>query len=127
MSEGFQQVDRKLETGTALFSVFNNGLQMFRQQALADASLTSSSHAVGRILNRARADHLRFPHRKILDALLARFDYTSHSFQEANFSALVKEAHIGKNAAKEYLEFLEQKGYILRRSDGYRLFFKIRQ
>jgi len=70
---------------------------------------------------------LRYPHLKILDFLDGEFDSTKNEFKEVHFSKLVKESRVGKNMAKSYLSLLEQKGYIQKRSDGYRIFFKLRR
>ncbi len=68
---------------------------------------------------------LQYPHRKILDFLTGEYDPANKRFKESHFSRLVKEARLGKNMAKEYLGLLERKGYIERRTDGYRKYFKI--
>ena len=69
---------------------------------------------------------LRFPHRKLLDFLVGEYDYNKDQFEEVNFSRLVKECKVGKNKAQGYLSVLEQKGFVVRRDDGYRIFFRIR-
>ena len=73
-----------------------------------------------------RADsELRYPHRKLLDVLLLEFDATEGAFQGIHFSRLVKSARVGKNMAKRYLTLLEARGYVQKRSDGYRVFYAI--
>ena len=80
-----------------------------------------------RVHNKIRNDkELGYPHRKILDYLLSQYDFDTNNFKEIHFSKLVKESHIGKNMATSYLTLLVQKGYIRKRGDGYRLFYKIR-
>lgn len=77
---------------------------------------------------RIRADKtLRFPHRKILDFLLGEYDSAKDEFNEIHFSRLVKASRVGKNMAKGYLAVLESKGYIDRRTDGYRVFYALRR
>lgn len=67
-----------------------------------------------------------YPHRKILDYLLGRYDERRGCFLEVTFSALVNGARVGKNRANGYLQVLVQKGLVAIRSDGYRKFVKIR-
>ena len=47
-------------------------------------------------------------------------------FTEIHFSRLVREARIGENMAKSYLDLLLRKGYIEIRDDGYRKFYRIK-
>ena len=68
---------------------------------------------------------LRHPHKKILEFLIEQYDYEKGVFREVNFSKIVKECKVGKNAAKGYLEFLVERGYINYRTDGYRKFYMI--
>ena len=77
---------------------------------------------------RIRADKvLGYPHRKILDVLLGEYDPGKEAFRPICFSKLVQAARVGKNMAKGYLTLLEARGYIDRRSDGYRVFYALRQ
>jgi len=69
---------------------------------------------------------LRYPHRKILDFLIEQYDYQKGKFREIHFSRIVKECRLGKNKAKEYLDYLAEKGLIDSRSDGYRKFYGVR-
>ena len=68
---------------------------------------------------------LRFPHRKILDFLSKQYDFEKREFREVNLSTIVRECKLGKNIAGEYLKDLEGKGLVKRRSDGYRVWFRI--
>ena len=122
--DGLKRMQEQLDKAQPFFRFFDAGLSAYRNEIVK----SNSNQLVAQLSERIRNDReLRFPHRKLLDFLLGQFDYSKQQFKEIHFSQLVKEARVGKNAAKAYLEFLEQKGYILRRSDGYRLFCKIRQ
>lgn len=68
---------------------------------------------------------LRYPHRKILDFLIEQYDYEKGVFKEVHFSKIVRECRLGKNMAKNYLEFLVEKGYLGRRDDGYRVWYSV--
>jgi len=68
---------------------------------------------------------LRFPHRKILEFLAGQYDYEKKQFKEVMFSTLVKECKLGKNKAGDYLEDLENQGLVKKRSDGYRVWYRI--
>jgi hypothetical protein len=121
LAEGFRNVEAKLSTG--IFEIVNDGLKTHRLNLLKDNNITKRIQWLEKI----RTDKdLRFPHKKILDFLLDQFDFTKNEFKGIQFSKLVKEAHVGKNMANNYLSLLEQKGYIEKRNDGYRTFFKIR-
>jgi len=50
---------------------------------------------------------------------------TTGIFREAHFSKIVKECRLGKNKAREYLDFLVERGYINRRPDGYRVWYGV--
>jgi len=68
---------------------------------------------------------LRFPHRKILEFLLGQYDFEKKEWREVNFSRIVREARIGKNKAKSYLTLLETKGYVEKREDGYKKWWRV--
>lgn len=67
----------------------------------------------------------RFPHRKILEYLAQQYDYGEKAYVEVNMSRIVKECRLGKNRAKEYLDCLESKGLLVKREDGYRVWYRI--
>lgn len=69
---------------------------------------------------------LRYPHNKIIDFLSNQFNYEKQSFNEIHFSKIVKECRIGKNMAKGYLDYLVEVGYLEKRDDGYRVWYKIK-
>jgi hypothetical protein len=77
------------------------------------------------LLTVANDRSLRFPQRKIIECLLLNYDYDSGLFRELHFNSVVKQAHVGKNAARDHLKHLEQSGYVHCRFDGYRKFFRI--
>ena len=54
-------------------------------------------------------------HRKILDHLSQQYDLDSKSFKEVNYNKIIKECRIGNNKAKEYLNYLTEKGLIKRK------------
>jgi hypothetical protein len=120
LAKGFRQVEESLAGGRDVFHVFSQGLKCYREELLR-----GSEHTI--ILERIRADReLRFPHRKVLDCLLGQYDFSERAFKEMHFSKLVKEARLGKNMAKSYISFLEERGYLQTRDDGYRKFIRIR-
>jgi hypothetical protein len=99
-------------------------------RGLQSSGLSASTHdkMLSQWSARIRADtSLGFPHRKVLDFLLEQHDPATGQFKDVHFSALVRAARIGKNMAKDYLALLEAKGYIRRRSDGYRVFYALRR
>jgi len=127
LTVGFNLVEEELAARQDVFEFFSEGLKAYKQSLFSDAGISESKKVLGRWLENIRVDQdLRFPHRKILDFLLGQYDFTTNEFKEAHFSRIVKEARVGKNMANGYLTFLEQKGYIQKREDGYRKFYKIR-
>ena len=121
IAAGFRCLDEKLSKG--FFQIFNEGLKAHKEDLLKEGSITIRIQWLERIRN---DKDLRFPHRKILDFLLDQFDFSKNEFKRIQFSKLVKGARVGKNMASNYLSLLEQKGYVEKRSDGYRTFFNIR-
>ena len=69
---------------------------------------------------------LRFPHRKIVEALLRQYDPSTGGFRALPFSRLVREARVSKSRAKSYLSALQHREYIERWRDGYRTWLRIR-
>ena len=67
--------------------------------------------------------HLRYPHEKILKVLISKYD--GHVFGFMNFNFLVKAAKLGKNKASEYLNTLEELGYIITRRVGKKHLYKV--
>ena len=125
--ESLKRIEEKLNVGQESFLLVRNGLKAYKERVQKDLQMSLKDSAMSRWYETVRHDsELRFPHRKIIDVLLAQYDYNNGQFMDVHFSKLVKEARIGKNKAKSYLDLLEQKGYIEKWEDGYRKFFRIR-
>lgn len=108
----------------ALF--FSDVLHAYRKRHQEHLIADQRSMLLARVNERLRSDKdLKHPHRKIVECLLDQFDVQQGIFQEVQFSNLVKKSRIGKSAAKGYLQFLEGKSYVEKRSDGYRLYFRL--
>lgn len=103
--------------------IFNHGIFGYKERILNEVK----DSPIERLYRKIRNDvSLRFPHRKILEYLFSLYDYDTNSFKEIHFSKIVKECRLGKNKAKEYLEYLIQKRLVSYRTDGYRKFYWIR-
>lgn len=121
--DNLQILESRLAAAEPAMRLFDDGLNAYRTRLLHENRL-------GRIrqelLARISVDgELGFPHRKILDFLVGEYDYSRDEFKEVNFSRLVRECRIAKNRAQGYLSLLEHKGFVVRRDDGYRMFFRI--
>ena len=126
LREGFMRIETKLSAAEETFSFFGDALAAHRRRKLSHSLREGQRSKLDRLHALFREDkELRHPHRKILDALISLYDYSTGAFPETHFSKLVRMAGVGKGAAKAYLRLLEEKGYVERRSDGYRLCFKI--
>ncbi|MFQ5787153.1 MAG: hypothetical protein ACE5H1_04155 [Thermodesulfobacteriota bacterium] len=120
------RIETLLALGSEPFAFYADALEAYRKRVLKGQSEESQRHVIDKLRERFALDkELRFPHRKILDSLLSHYDFKKGAFQEIHFSALVEKARIGKSVANRYLSFLESRGYIQRRTDGYRVYFKI--
>lgn len=109
-----------------VLGVLAEGLAAYRQRLLREHSVAEAAVAERRLLGRvARDEALRFPHRRLLEALLAQYDAVSGSYGELPFSRLVRVAKVGKSRARGYLSLLERREYVVRRRDGYRTWFRI--
>ncbi|MDA2934366.1 hypothetical protein MYX82_08480 [Acidobacteria bacterium AH-259-D05] len=109
------------------FQFFNNALKAYKDSCLKETQISKRQILVNQYIKKCQLDKdLSYPHTKILNALLDQYNFSEHRFKEIHFSRLVREARLGKNKAKGYLSLLEQKGYIEKRNDGYRKFFKVR-
>ena len=123
VKERLQRIENQLAAGQSVFQLSNEGLTSYRKRLMKE---DNTAKLVASVSERVRVDkELHYPHRKILAFLIGRYDPTQRQFGEVHFSGLVKRARIGKNMAKEYLGLLERKGYIERRTDGYRKYFRI--
>lgn len=126
LSQGLNEVKETLNLGRDSFQFFTDGLNGYRERRIKEVEASKTQVLVGSYLEKFRKDkELSFSHRKILKFLVEQYDFQKKVFKEVHFSKLVKEAHVGKNVAKGFLELLEAKGYIQRRHDGYKTFFKI--
>lgn len=127
LREGLERIEAQLTLGHETNSFFSDALNAYKKRALQQQEDAQKQVALASLEAKFRLDkELRYPHRKILDVLLSKFDYQTGIFQEIHFSKLAREARVGKSIAKKYCAFLEAKGYIQKRSDGYRIFFKIK-
>lgn len=125
LARGLKEVSEKLDLGREPLRFFDDALKLYRDKFVDEVK--PFSEAMQGWFEKIRNDEeLGFPHRKILEFLLGQYDFQNRAFQEAHFSRLVKEARVGKNMAKKYLAELEEKGYVEKRNDGYRIFFKIK-
>ncbi len=115
------QLEDRLKSGEELFQLVQDGLKAHKKR-------TTESQQVTQLHERIRHDKdLRFPHRKIAEFLTNQYDYHHKHFKEVHFNKLVAQTKIGKNKAGEYLDVLSKKGYIQKRTDGYRNFYKMHQ
>ena len=126
LTQRLEQIEEQLNFGKETFQFFADGLKANRDRYLK-AFETSNNHLNDWYTKIRNDKALRFPHRKILEFLLSQYDFQERIFKEVHFSKLVREASVGKNMAKTYLSFLEQTGYVEKRDDGYRVFFKIHE
>lgn len=122
-----QRLDRfeaLLNRNSEVISLIHDALRLYRQRHIDDQLKLRS--APQRLLQTFATDpDISYPQRKILEFLLRQFDHAHQRFQEVHSSKLVREARLGRGRAKEYLSTLEHKGYIQKRSDGYRVFYRI--
>jgi len=128
LTDSIRRIEEKLSSSEDVFRFFANGLKSYKDKDLQVGKESASKLLINSTAERARNDkELRYPHLKILDCLLRHHDHFKNEFKEVHFSKLVKESRVAKGMAKEYLTLLDQKRYITRRDDGYRVFFKIRK
>ena len=114
-------------SAVTVLEVLNSGFELFRQRVQREAWQQHGKRFVDMWLSRVIDDHeLRWPHRKILEFLCRQYDWQSNSFAEVHFSSLVRNARISKSRASGFLLHLERKQLIVRRTDGYRVYFRLR-
>ncbi|VTR66899.1 hypothetical protein DESC_530013 [Desulfosarcina cetonica] len=103
-----------------------HGLDGFRERVIKESRMQDvggfREHLSEIMLN---DKELRHPHIKILNYLADQCDMHTGKFKEVHFSKIVEEARVGKNKAKGYLDLLD-KGLVECRSDGYRVYFRIK-
>ena len=118
---------RSLEMLNAQEQLTKFGLDGFRERIINEHRKRDAvgfrEHLSEIILN---DKELRHPHIKILNYLADQYDYSEGRFKEVHFSKIVSECRVGKNKAKGYLDLLVAKGLIESRSDGYRVFYRIK-
>ena len=104
-----------------------HGLEGYKARLMQDERCKDLSGFRESLFERVRNDReLRHPHTKILNHLAGQYDFNRNLFAEVHFSRIVKECRIGKNMAKEYLDLLVGKGLVESRTDGYRVYYKVR-
>ena len=102
------------------------GIEGYKKKILENYKTENSQNPENQTTIKIRNDpSIRFPHRKIIEYLQQQYDHDKQEFKESNFSTIVKKCRIGKNKAGEYLKLLQEKGYITKREDGYRKWYKI--
>ena len=126
LNEKLDRIAGLLEPADETFAFFRDGLFDYKERQFKHLKVSQAPLATWFTLIQQDND-LRWPHRKLLDVLLRNYDYQSGQFIEVQFSGLVREARVGKNAAKSYLSFLMEKRYIIMRHDGYRKFYRMTQ
>lgn len=119
-------IEDKLEHAPAVLGFLNGVLTNYEQQFMGVRlqGIREREQWLRRIYD---DQGLRHPHQKILNFLANQYDYQVQQFRPVHFSKLVREAHIGKNVAREYLTYLEEKGYVVRRSNGNRVYYGLVQ
>ena len=134
MADRLASIDNRLTQGLELLQslvsasaglhLVNDALNAYKDQCFkeADAQKTIQDTWIRKI---SADNELTFPHRKILEFLLNQYDYQTQQFKEVHYSKLVRDARLGKNKAKAYLDFLTAKNYIEKRNDGYRVLYKL--
>ena len=106
---------------------FSRGIEGVRKQAIEETQAPGKMF-YSSLANRINQDPvLGLPHWKILQYLSRQFDTSKCQPTEVHFSKIVRECRLGKNKAGEYLKTLADKGFINRRSDGYRVWYSMRK
>jgi len=127
IQENAELLKKSIRKGEEGHFFINHGIEGYKEKILNELKVSEKSNIKEKLLSTFCNDTtLRYPHRKILDFLIEQYDYQKGKFREIHFSRIVKECRLGKNKAKEYLEFLLKKGLIEYRTDGYRKFYKIK-
>lgn len=117
-----------LEILNAQDQIARYGLEGYKAKVIQDEKNKDVSSLKESLFERVRNDkELRHPHIKILNFLADQYDLQKNQFIDANFSKIVKECRIGKNKAKEYLDLLIEKALIETRTDGYRVYYRVKQ
>jgi len=126
LSQRLSAIEKELNLSHDAFLIIKDGLQSYKERCLKDLQSSTTAASLNRLYEKIRNDKdLRFPHRKILEFLLGQYDFEKKEWREVNFSRIVREARIGKNKAKSYLTLLETKGYVEKREDGYKKWWRV--
>lgn len=127
LSQELKRIDDKLSQGQDYFTIINHGLNGYRKNVEKELSQTNAVRQTRKILLQISEDNeIRHPHKKIIEFLLKQYDHEKQQYKEIPFNKLVRNCHVGKNMANNYLSLLIRKGYIERRSDNYRIYYKIK-
>lgn len=128
INERLIRVERIIRRNEEGMQFLSDVLQCYKKRLCHKERRERQEATRSRISQKIRGDsELSYPHRKIIDALVERYDYQSNTFQKTHFTELVKAARIGRSRARTYLNLLLQKGYIVEQSDSYRTFFYINE
>ena len=123
MSHQLRDIHDKIENATRIAQLIEHFLDFNQRQEALPIHERSSHLQTAAASNRS----LRWPHRKILDFLLNQVDPQTCSYKPVQTSTLIRAARIGKQAAANYLADLIESGFIVRWSDGYRVFYRINE
>ncbi len=129
ITKGFELVKKNLTIDEGKDFLLHYGLEGYKKKLFDELNVKQKQDVKERMFAKVRQDkRLRLPHKKILEFLIDSYDYEKLVFQEFTFSELVRKCRLGKNKAKEYFDFLADRGYLTKRSDGYdgyRVFYGI--
>jgi len=121
------RLEELISVGKEGFEFINGGLKVCRDAMLKESQINAPDGPIAIWNKRIQKDKdLRYPHKKIMEALLEQYDYQQSQFKKTHFSQLVKDAKIGKNKANEYLQMLKNKGYVEQEKTPYRTFFRLK-
>ena len=126
IDQGLTQAQKMLETlvtASPGMALLTEALNAYKEKCFKEAGAQKTIYDtwIRTIFSDTDLSH---PHRKILEYLLQQYDHETQSFKEVHFSKIVREARIGKNMAKEYFAFIEERNYVERRTDGYRVYYR---
>ncbi|MFX1453071.1 MAG: hypothetical protein ACFFCM_19710 [Promethearchaeota archaeon] len=122
-----EMLKESLSIGREHQFLINHGIEGYKRKISNGFNSKERTLIKEKIFELIRKDNtLRHPHRKIMNFLIEQYDYGQDKFGEVHFSRIVKECRLGKNKAREYFEFLGEKGFLDTRTDGYRRFYRIK-
>ncbi len=124
IAAGLRDIKSCIGKGEEVTAFFTDALNHYRDKLLGEARAANVvlNHWRARVMNDME---LRPGHRRVMEFLLGLYDPVSSDFREIHFSELVKKARVSKRSAKEYMALLVAKGYVAKRSDGYRHYFRV--